>query len=282
MRLNHVKVLLAAAALVAAPAARADSLKKEMKQMLGIENLSKDLKKHVGHTVTVRGEIDDVLSDRMITLDDDALVGGHDVLVLLPAGMGAGLMKDQEVVVTGTVRRFVRADLDRDYDFFDYGKLVAVTEKVDWDSRPVIVATEVHTAASADAGTRSDGAVTTITASGLARIPEPYYGREVTVRSEVEDVLSPYMFTLDEDTMLSGADVLVLVPRGITGSLRHDQKVVVTGEVRRYREQDLDRDFSFFERGRLVTVREKVDWNTRPVLVARSIRTEAGVEVATQ
>jgi hypothetical protein len=282
MRLNHVKVLLAAAALVAAPAARADSLKKEMRQMLGIENLSKDLKKHVGHTVTVRGEIDDVLSDRMITLDDDALVGGHDVLVLLPAGMGTGLMKDQEVVVTGTVRRFVRADLDRDYDFFDDGKLVAVTEKVDWDSRPVIVATEVHTAASADAGTRSDGTVTTITASGLARIPEPYYGREVTVRSEVEDVLSPYMFTLDEDTMLSGADVLVLVPRGITGSLRHDQKVVVTGEVRRYREQDLDRDFSFFERGRLVTVREKVDWNTRPVLVARSIRTEAGVEVATQ
>ena len=95
-----------------------------------------------------------------------------------------------------------------------------------------------------------------------------------------EDVLGPNMFTLDEDSVLAGSDVLVLVPRGVAGNLAHDQKIIVTGKVRQFVEADLDRDFDWFDNGKLVDVKTKVDWKTRPVLVAETIRTESGSEIS--
>jgi hypothetical protein len=93
-------------------------------------------------------------------------------------------------------------------------------------------------------------------------------------------VLGANMFTLDEDSILAGSDVLVLVPRGVAGTLSHDQKVIVTGKVRQFVEADLDRDYDWFDNGKLVEVKTKVDWKTRPVLVADAIRTESGTEIA--
>ena len=118
-----------------------------------------------------------------------------------------------------------------------------------------------------------------ISAGHLAKHSKDYYGKQVTVKAEVEDVLGKNMFTLDEDALLTGADVLVMVPRGVTSTLSHDQKVIVTGEVRPYVEKDLDKDFDFFEDGKIVKTKTKVDWNTRPVIVATSVRTESGSEL---
>ena len=119
----------------------------------------------------------------------------------------------------------------------------------------------------------------TISAGHLAKHSKDYYGKQVTVKAEVEDVLGKNMFTLDEDALLTGADVLVMVPRGVTATLAHDQKVVVTGEVRRYVEKDLDKDYDFFEDGKIVKTKTKVDWETRPVIIATSVRTESGSEL---
>ena len=69
----------------------------------------------------------------------------------------------------------------------------------------------------------------------------------------------------------------MIVPAGVS-PVAHDQKVVVTGEVRPYVEPDLDRDFTFFEDGKLIKKDPKIDWKTRPVIVARSVRTEDGKE----
>lgn len=119
-----------------------------------------------------------------------------------------------------------------------------------------------------------------IGAGKLAKNAKDFYGKTVSVKAEVEDVLGDNMFTLDEDALLSGSDVLVLVPRGIAGKLTHDQKVIVTGKVRQYVEADLDKDYDWFDNGKLVDVKEKVDWKTRPVIVADTIRTESGTEIA--
>jgi hypothetical protein len=118
----------------------------------------------------------------------------------------------------------------------------------------------------------------TMSAGNLAKHYKDHYGKTVTVKAEVEDVLGDRMFTLDEDAILAGADVLVMVPRGMV-SLTKDQKVVVTGEVRPYVEKDFDRDFDFFEDGKVVKTKTKVDWETRPVIIATSIRTESGTEL---
>jgi hypothetical protein len=119
-----------------------------------------------------------------------------------------------------------------------------------------------------------------IGAGKIAKNAKDFYGKTVTVKAEVEDLLGPNMFTLDEDSLLAGSDVLVLVPRGIAGKLAKDQKVLVTGKVREYVEADLDRDYDWFDNGKLVEVKEKVDWKTRPVIVAETIRTESGTEIA--
>jgi hypothetical protein len=259
--------------------------------------LAKNPGDFVGRTVTVSAEVEDFLGSNMFTLDEDAVLSGPDVLVLVPGGLKTSLSHDQKVTVTGEVRRYVEADLDRDFDFFENGKLVDVKTKVDWNTRPVIVARSIRTADGADLVT---GAVhttsttshdttmhsatgttmaTPITAGKLAREAKNFYGKTVTVRAEVEDVLGTNMFTLDEDSVLAGSDVLVLVPRGVASGLTHDQKVVVTGQVRPFVEADLDRDFDWFDNGKLVEVKTKVDWKTRPVIVAESIRTDTGTDI---
>ena len=44
-----------------------------------------------------------------------------------------------------------------------------------------------------------------------------------------------HSFTLDEDAILAGPDVLVLVPAGaLPAGLKHDDRVLVTGTVRKY------------------------------------------------
>jgi hypothetical protein len=268
--------------------------------------LAKSPSDYYGKTVTVKAEVEDLLGSNMFTLDEDAILAGPDVLVLVPHGLTSNLSRDQKIIVTGEVRRFVEADLDRDFDFFERGKLVDVKTKVDWDTRPVIVARSIRTAAGAElmkggamtahASHSTTGAATVsdqdapmartgataastgvlLSAGRLAKEHKDFYGKTVTIRAEVEDVLGSNWFTLDEDSLLAGPDVLVLVPRGISSQLSHDQKVTVTGEVRPYVEADLDRDFDFFERGKLVDIKTKVDWKTRPVIVATSVRTDSG------
>jgi len=129
---------------------------------------------------------------------------------------------------------------------------------------------------------RTDDKAGTIAAGKLAKHPEEYYGKTVSVRAEVEDVFGSNMFTLDEDALFAGPDVLVLVPKGLSATLMHDQKVTVTGRVRRYVEAELKKDYDWFDHGKLVNVKHKVEWETRPVVVAASIRTEDGRELLSE
>lgn len=122
-----------------------------------------------------------------------------------------------------------------------------------------------------------------LSAGKLARDGKKYYGQSVTVRAEVEDVLDTHSFTLDEDSVLTGADVVVLVPAGLdTSMLRKDQVVTVTGKVRPYVRAELDRDFDWFKNGKIVTANREMDFKERPVLVAETITTADGRALMTQ
>jgi hypothetical protein len=92
---------------------------------------------YLGLRVKVRAEIANVHSPQMFTLDEDEVGASPDVLVLAPGG---SFPKDGDLVeVTGTVRRFVRTEIERDYDWFE------LEEKYDttYSERPVIVADTV-------------------------------------------------------------------------------------------------------------------------------------------
>lgn len=92
---------------------------------------------YLGLRVKVRAEIEDVHTPRAFTLDEDKAGASPDVLVL-SAG-GAFPKKGETVEVTGTVRRFVRTEIKRDYDWFDLGEQYDVK----YTERPVIVAESV-------------------------------------------------------------------------------------------------------------------------------------------
>ena len=264
--------------------------------------LAKDAKNYYGQTVTVKAEVEDVIDSRSFTLDEDALLSGADVLVLVPAGYTGTLAHDQVVLVTGKVRPYVVNELEHDYDWFKNGAIVSRTTKFDIKTRPVLVADSLRTADGREllgAGSTSMSAEEhqhhmkmkghdmsahdmaghdmTLSAGKLAKDGKKYYGQNVTVRAEVEDVLDAHSFTLDEDAVLAGADVVVLVPAGYdTSTLRKDEVVVVSGKVRPYVVAELERDFDWFKNGKIVTQGTKVDYKTRPVLVADSIRTADG------
>ena len=115
-----------------------------------------------------------------------------------------------------------------------------------------------------------------ISAGKLAKDAKDFYGQTVTVKAEVDQVLNDHSFTLDEDSLFAGPDVLVLVPKMVTPQLTHDQKVVVTGKVRRYVKAELEKDYDFFTEGKLVKKDYHVDYKTRPVIIADRVATEDG------
>jgi hypothetical protein len=255
--------------------------------------LAKDAKKFYNQTVTVKAEEEDVFDGHTFTLDEDALLAGGDVLVILSEKRPITLKKDDVVMVTGIVRPYVVADLERDFDFFERGKIVSTGTKVEYETRPVLIATSVKTAAGNElfAGkyhaamtpgmTTKPATMKTISAGKLAKDATKFYGQTVTVKSEVEDVLDAHSLTLDEDALLAGHDVLVLLPEGRATDLKKDDVVTVTGTVRQFVVADLERDFDFFKDGKIMKSEKKVDYETRPVLVATSVRTADGRELLT-
>jgi hypothetical protein len=250
--------------------------------------LANSAKDFYGKTVTVKAEVEDVIDSRTFTLDEDAILVGADVLVLVPAGYTGTLAHDQVITVTGKVRPFVTTELEHDYHWFQGGKIVSRDTKVDFKTRPVLIADSVRTADGREllaggamsmidekSGIEQTGMA--ISAGKLSKDGKKFYGQNVTVRAEVEDVLDSHSFTLDEDSVIPGPDVVVIVPRGFDASaLAHDQVVVVSGKVRPYVVADLEKDFDWFKNGKIVTMSDKVDYKTRPVLVAETITTADG------
>jgi hypothetical protein len=99
----------------------------------------------------------------------------------------------------------------------------------------------------------------------------------VTVRAEIEDVLGRQMFLLDEDQLFAWPDVLVITPQ-LTALLPEDEDVTVTGELMRFTDVDLRRDYDWdwwddVDNDVVLTFRD------RPVIMAESVRTEGGVEL---
>ncbi len=83
----------------------------------------------------------------------------------------------------------------------------------------------------------------------IAAAPDAYYGKTVTIAGDVADVYGPRMFTLDEDTIGAGADLLVLVKEPVPGAREalDDAEVTVTGTVRPFTRTELARDYEWID-----------------------------------
>lgn len=105
-----------------------------------VGEISEHPDRFIGQTVTVTGEVETLFGPRVFSLDEDRVFStGVDLLVLSKSGI---TKDDQRVAVTGTVRKFVRAELQKEIVDFDLNP----EWLVDFESRPVIIATEVTAA----------------------------------------------------------------------------------------------------------------------------------------
>ncbi|HEU4520920.1 MAG TPA: hypothetical protein VFT12_02890 [Thermoanaerobaculia bacterium] len=105
--------------------------------------ISEHPERYLNQTVSVTGEVEKVYSPSVFSLDEDRVFStGVDVLVV---SKRPGMAKDnQRMTVTGTVRRFVRAEMQKEIVDFD----LRPEWLVDFESRPVIIATDVAIAKS--------------------------------------------------------------------------------------------------------------------------------------
>lgn len=254
------------------------------------EDIVRDPARYYGRKVMIQpADVNRVINPHAFMLDEDAMLAGPDILVIVPNPSGGALSENAEVRVTGTVRPYVTADLERDFDWFDENDV-----EVEFTDRPVIIAESVTssdgrewagviTRQPAQAAAAGQGHEV-LTAGAIAEHPERYIGQRVTVRAEVEAIYNPQLFTLDEDRMFVGPDVIVYARDGRTSLTedQDDQIVTVTGEVRKFIESDLFGSATWFDpwfRDLDETGRGLV--RSRPVIIADSVAGETGAQLYT-
>ena len=122
----------------AAPAANTD---------LKVEDVVTNVDRYAGQEITIRGEVDEVLSPMAFAMDEDApLAAGidNDLLVFFPKASALADLDDQwlndEVRVTGTVSKMTVVEVEREVGWDLDPKIEAAVEK----KGPILIAKKVE------------------------------------------------------------------------------------------------------------------------------------------
>lgn len=152
--------------------------------------------------------------------------------------------------------------------------LVALTLGLLAACTPDEAADAVDTAAAAVEGAVTSPAGGTIDVDDITGDPARFEGQTVTVEADLEEVLGPYSFKLDEDDLLQGGidnDLLVISSKAANLANIDDQwlnnRVRVTGTVRRLAVVDLERETGWDLDPQIEAEIE----GSRPVLIATAV-----------
>ncbi len=189
-----------------------------------IENIAEEETNLFGEQVTVRGQVETVEPGMSFYLNEEGFLEGDDVLVLNVSGKMLPEMPDEELElqVTGELGKFVLADVEREYDLDLDPDLY-----VDYEDRPVILANSMTLSPNLE---------------DISERPENFYGKEVAVEGEVEEIKNDIAFTLDDEQLIGGEDLLVI---NVTGEPipSQDEAVVVNGMIRPFVKAEFERDY---------------------------------------
>lgn len=221
----------------------------------------------IGKTVTVRSEPEKKIAANTFTIEDEQFFGDESILVVNASGQPVVLPTDDtEVQITGEVRKFVLVDIERDYDFLD----LEPNLYAEFEGKPAIIARSIAPAP-------EPGEITSN--------PQQYYGRRLAVTGEVEEILDPNTFTLDEDQLFGATDLPVLVPNPKAAvkpnytPVKEDETVAVTGVLRPFVVADLERDYDFnWDEG--IVKQLEAEYRTKPVLIVDAVYQSAIPEAA--
>ncbi|MGF1496355.1 MAG: hypothetical protein ACFB8W_05955 [Elainellaceae cyanobacterium] len=214
--------------------------------------LTGDVEDYLGETVSVRGEAEAAVGESAFLLQDDQLFGGEEVIVFNASGEPFLLPDDEpteSVQVTGEVRELVLVEFEDEFGIDLEDDLYA-----DYEDRPAIVAQSIAFAPDPEE---------------LSEEPEAYYGERIAVTGVIGEIWSSDTFTIQEEQLLGGEEVLVV---GLTPGLAidEDEEVVITGTLRPYVSADFERDYDLT--WDLDLQREiEAEYTEEPVLVADEV-----------
>jgi len=213
------------------------------------EEVEENTEQLIGQTVTVRGEVLQVLDNVSFTISSQEFAG-EEIIVVNTSGEPFMLPEedDVEVQVIGEVRQFKMVEFEEEFDLdFQFD--------TDYEQEPAIVAESL--ALAPDPGE-------------ITEEPSRFYNQTVAVEGEVEEIMSNNTFTLDEDQLAGGGDLLVftLVPPERT--MVEGEDVVVTGEVRPFVAAEFEQEYELT--WDLDVKRQlEAEYENKPVFIAKSI-----------
>lgn len=253
-RTAAVGMLLAASMTVATACTEAPSettTPSEAADNVTTEELSSGAEGLIGETVSIRSEVEETVGDTAFLLEDQQFFGGEDILVINASEEPFVLTEgdDTPVQVTGEVQQLVIADFET-----EYGTDLDPTLYADYEDRPVIVAQSI--ALSPDPG-------------DITSNPEQYYNMRIAVAGEIENKLDGNTFTLDEEELFGGEDLLVISDMP-SPQAQDGEKVTVTGVLRPFIKAEFETDYDLKWD---LSVQEEVEANytEKPVFVADEV-----------
>jgi hypothetical protein len=107
---------------------------------VSVGDLEENPKRYIGQTINVTAEVEDVFGPRLFKIDEPNW-GDMDgeVLVYLPSDLAALVREDDRVTITGTMKMFLKADLEREFGWLEPEPDV----EIEFADRPVLVASRI-------------------------------------------------------------------------------------------------------------------------------------------
>ncbi|MBD1832437.1 hypothetical protein H6F61_06950 [Cyanobacteria bacterium FACHB-472] len=207
--------------------------------------VNKSAKDFIGKTITVNGEVEEIIGSKAFLIEGETLF--IDPVVLIVSAKKARLIEDSHVRVTGKVTTFILADIERNLSFDLEDNLFKK-----YEGESVIIASDVTL-------TPEPGEV--------GEEPDKYFGQVVTVTSNVEKVISPNTFLLDDQELIGGKELLVIGAVIAGDTIKKGEIVEVTGLVRKFVKAEIERDFDFNLQPEL-----KIEYENQPVIIAQSVK----------
>lgn len=173
--------------------------------------------KYLGQTVSVDAEVDEILGPRMFKIDDGHWFGlGGEMFVYLATTLAALVREDDRVTITGMVKPFVRAEVEREWGWLGLDREIAI----DLAKKPVLVASRivggndnvvmvinVNPAGSKPVGTSGATTVSPLSDLGtIAQGDEDLVGRHVGLKGVKVESMAKDGFYLQRSTVVDGHD----------------------------------------------------------------------------
>ncbi len=245
--------LLAAASLLLLPACGTPETEITASEEANVtsEELVEEPGNFVGEEVTIRSQVEETVDESSFLIADDEYFDGEAILVINASAEPFVIpdVGDTQVQVTGQVETFAMTTVAEEYGITLSPELFSA-----YEDKPVIVAQSL--ALAPDVG-------------DVAANPETYYNQRIALQGEVEEVLDSGLFTIDEDELFGGDDLLVIPSEGPV-VIEENGIIALTGVLRPYIQAEFERDYDF---NWDLSVSERIDaeYEQKPVFVADGI-----------